>query len=74
MFRKSENKKLCETVLNEVAERHGIKIAELSVMPEHVHMVGDIPPVMSVSRAFNVLKGAALAHNSPLATSNRTSL
>jgi len=35
MFRKSENKKLCETVLNEVAERHGIKIDELSVMPEH---------------------------------------
>jgi len=45
-------KKLCETVLNEVAERHGIKIAELSVMPEHVHIVGDIPPVMSVSKAY----------------------
>ncbi|MDI6916552.1 MAG: IS200/IS605 family transposase [Thermoplasmatales archaeon] len=57
MFRRYENKKPCETVLKGVAERHGIKIAELSVMPEHVHIVGDIPPTMSVSRAFNLLKG-----------------
>lgn len=59
MFRRSENKKLCEEILREVAGRHGIKVVELSVMPEHVHMVSDIPPVMSVSRAFNLLKGAS---------------
>ena len=59
MFRKEENKKLCETILIEVAERHGIKITELNVMPDHVHMIVSIPPTMTVSKAFNLLKGAS---------------
>ncbi|MBO8182862.1 MAG: transposase [Archaeoglobus sp.] len=33
MFRKNKNKKLCEEILKEIAERHRIKILELSVMP-----------------------------------------
>ncbi len=32
MFIKEENKKFCEEILGEVAERHQIKIEELSVM------------------------------------------
>jgi len=58
MFRKEENKKLCETILIEVAERHRIKIKELNVMPDHVHMIVSIPPTMTVSK-FNLLKGAS---------------
>ena len=38
MFMKGENKKLCEKILREVAERHKIKITELSVMPDHIHI------------------------------------
>ncbi|MDI6903490.1 MAG: transposase, partial [Methanocellales archaeon] len=34
MFRKEENKKLCEETLRKVAERHNISISELSVMPD----------------------------------------
>ena len=59
MFKQEENKNLCEEILEEVAERHKIKIEELSVMPDHVHMVAGIPPTMSVSQALHLLKGAS---------------
>jgi hypothetical protein len=32
MFRKEENRKLCEDILREIAEKHGIEIVEISVM------------------------------------------
>ncbi len=59
MFKREENKKLCEEVLHEVAKRHKIEIVELSVMPDHVHTVVGIPPTMSVSKALQILKGAS---------------
>ena len=52
MFRREDNKKLCEEILNEVADRHKIKINELSVMPDHIHIVVEIPSTMSVSKAL----------------------
>ncbi len=59
MFKREENKKLCEEILREVAERHKIKITELSVMPDHIHTVVGIPPTMSVSKALQLLKGTS---------------
>jgi putative transposase len=59
MFIKEENKKLCEEALRKVAEKHGIGIVELSVMPDHVHVIVSIPPTLCVSKAFNLLKGAS---------------
>ena len=59
MFKKLENKNLCEQILIDVAQRHKIKIIEISVMPDHIHMVVSIPPTMSISKAFNLLKGAS---------------
>ena len=59
MFKRESNKKLCETVLHEVAKRHKIELTELSVMPDHIHAVAIIPPTMSVSQAFQLLKGAS---------------
>ena len=59
MFMKEENKKFCEEILGKVAERHKIKIEELSVMSDHIHAVVEIPPTMSVSQAFHLLKGAS---------------
>ena len=58
MFRKEKNKKLCEEILKEIAERHGIEIQELSVMP-CIHAIVSIPPTMSPSKAFQLLKGAS---------------
>ena len=59
MFKREENKNLCEEILEEVAERHKMKIEELSVMSDHIHAVVEIPPTMSVSQAFHLLKGAS---------------
>ncbi len=59
MFKREENKKLCEEILRGVAERHKIKINELSVMPDHIHTVVEIPSTMSVSKALQLLKGAS---------------
>ena len=62
MFIKEENKKLCEEILKEVAERHKMKIEELSVMLDHIHVVVGIPPTMSVSQALHLLKSAKLRY------------
>ena len=59
MFKRESNKKLCETVLHEVAKRHKIEITELSVMSDHIHVVVCIPSTMSVSNALQLLKGAS---------------
>jgi REP element-mobilizing transposase RayT len=43
MLRGKGNKKLCEDILHEIAERHNIGIVELSVMPDHIHIVVQLP-------------------------------
>jgi putative transposase len=59
MLRKQENKNLCERILREVAFCHKIEITELTVMPDHIHIIVFIPPTMSVSQALHLLKGAS---------------
>jgi len=59
MFMNEENKKLCEDILEDIADRHKMKIEELSVMPDHIHAVVQIPSTMSVSKALHLLKGAS---------------
>jgi putative transposase len=50
-------KSLCAIFIRETAKRHGIRIRELVVDDDHVHTEADVPPSMSVSRAFQLLKG-----------------
>ena len=57
MFRREDHKNLCEQILREIAQRH--HITELSVMPDHIHAVVELPTTMSVSQAFHLLKGAS---------------
>jgi len=47
MFKKEENKKLCENILEEIAQRHGIIIVEMAVMPDRIYLITDVPPTMS---------------------------
>lgn len=49
----------CKDALRTVAERHGIRITEIGVMPDHVHVVAFLPPEMSPSRAIGLLKGGS---------------
>lgn len=59
MFRQEKYKNLCETLIQEVAKRHGIEVLELFVMPDHVHLVARLPITMSPSSAFMLLKGGS---------------
>ncbi len=56
---KESHWKDCETAIHSIADRHGIKIIELGVMEDHVHVVATIPTDMSVSHAIGLLKGAS---------------
>lgn len=59
MFRKRGHKYLCRDVLQQVAKRHNIKVLTLAVGDDHIHIVASIPPTLSVSKAFQLLKGAS---------------
>ncbi len=59
MMRREEIRKLCKDVVHTVAARHHITVIELSVMPDHIHMVAGLPAAMSVSSALHLLKGAS---------------
>ena len=59
ILRKRWHKYLCRDILQQVAKRHKITIHCLAIGDDHVHMVATIPPTMSVSKAFQLLKGAS---------------
>jgi putative transposase len=59
MFAKEKNAALCRAAIGDVAKRHGIGIKELAVMPDHVHVVAEIPPSMSQTEAIRILKGGS---------------
>ena len=54
---KESHWKDCESAIRAAAERHGIKIVELGVMEDHVHVVAALPPTLCVSAAVGLLKG-----------------
>ena len=44
-------------ILRELCRWKGVNIIEAEVCPDHVHMLVEIPPKMSVSRFMGFLKG-----------------
>ena len=44
-------------ILRQLCEWKGVKIIEAEVCPDHVHMLVEIPPKMSVSSFMGYLKG-----------------
>ena len=49
--------KLAETCIRRAASLHSILIMEISVMPEHIHVVFQISMNESPSQALNILNG-----------------
>jgi len=41
------------------ARKYGIEIIELAVMPDHIHIVAQLPAEMSQSKAIQLLKGCS---------------
>lgn len=48
-----------EELLRQCAEVNGWDIQELNIQPDHVHLMIQIPPSISVSDVVNVLKGVS---------------
>ncbi len=59
MFSNSEKARIAEEAIRNAAQRHCIAIRELAVMPEHIHVIAELPPDMSQSYAVQILKGAS---------------
>ena len=48
---------VCEASIKNVSKRFHFEIFEMEIMPDHIHLFIDIPPTMSISKAFQLLKG-----------------
>jgi putative transposase len=59
MLRQDKYKNDCENAIRQQADRHGITIREIFVMPEHIHLSCELPPSMSQSKALQLLKGGS---------------
>ena len=57
VLRSEHVKSLCSLFIRETAKRHGIGIREIAVDDDHVHTEVELPLTMSVSKAFQLLKG-----------------
>ena len=57
MFRKEEQKNLASACIRRAASLHEIKIIELEVMPEHVHVAVQVALTLSPAKVLQILKG-----------------
>ena len=59
VFRFRNYVKEMEEILKEIAEKHSIRIHELCIEADHIHCFASFPPMLSISKAFGLLKGAS---------------
>ena len=57
VFKHDYIKNLCLIALEEATKRHNIKILDLEVDGDHVHMIVSLPLTLAPSRALNLIKG-----------------
>jgi len=57
MMRKEENRRLVEACIRQAAHRHGIDVLAIEVLPDHVHVIAELPHGMDAPHAANLLKG-----------------
>jgi putative transposase len=57
MMEREEIKNLVEAAIRKAAHENRIIIHEISVMPDHIHLLATLPPGMTDSRALQLLKG-----------------
>ena len=57
MFKKDQYKNLVEACIRKAASEHNIRIIEISVMPNHIHLIVKIALTITVSKVLQLLKG-----------------
>jgi len=50
-------KSFLKDALIEIAEKYGMKIHAIGIMPDHVHLFVEIPPTLSLSNSVQYFKG-----------------
>ena len=56
-FRKEYIKNLCLIALSESAKRYKIKVMDMEVDIDHIHVIASLPTTMNPSKALNLMKG-----------------
>lgn len=49
----------CETAMRQVCDDFGVALAEFNGEPDHVHLLIEYPPTVTVSKLVNSLKGVS---------------
>ncbi len=57
VFDDEELQKLCGMAFEEAAKRYNLRIEDYEVQPDHVHLLVNLRPSMSVSKAVQLIKG-----------------
>jgi putative transposase len=57
MMQKEGNRQLVKACIRQAAHRHGIKLLAAETLPEHAHVVAELPHGMDAPKAANLLKG-----------------
>ena len=59
MFGKSKHKNLAEAAILQAARKHQIKLEEICIADDHIHVVVSPPHTMSISQCLKRLKGVS---------------
>ena len=57
MFTKFKYKNLAEACIRKSCKKHRIMIKALSVMPDHVHMISNLPTNLTLDKVIQLIKG-----------------
>jgi len=52
----------CKTILYAICHKNGFEIFELTIGNDHIHLFVDITPKISITKAFQLLKGVSSRH------------
>ena len=55
-------KEIVEQKMRQICDWYDVDIEELSIQPDHVHMMLSLPPKISVSEFMGILKGKSAIH------------
>lgn len=55
-------KDIIEKKIRQVCEWYDVEIEEMSIQPDHIHMLISIPPKYSVSQIMGIVKGKSAIH------------
>jgi len=57
MFKQEKLRIFCKVAIEEACKRYKIELVILEVMPQHTHMIADVPRIMSDAKALQLIKG-----------------